>query len=497
MKRIRYALSAIFAALLFSSFHSFAQWSSPGVLFPWQAVPSQFDDEDVSPFLASVSDDSGVIHLVWSNGNQGQSDLVYATRQNGAWNEITVISDENPYAAMPSLIIDGDGTLHCAWVEMDFNFNFVIFYSRKPAGLEWETPVIVSEPELLLNTYPQLIADHDDNIRLFYTTADFSGENAFYFLKHSIIDQTNPAEPVEQPVPEMSVENQAFNSKVMTDHEGLLHCAWYDSEGGIRNISTAVFDGTEWGPTTKLVTNGQGTTLQESMPIVLAEAGSGETHAFWAASMIGNGQYSSLDNSTWTPKQNINDPHFRNTCGITDSEDFLHMAGTELTLDGGELFYHVYKNGIWEHSLIEAGTPTSKPDFPVMVISRDTLFCFYVRITEDSGYQLIESYYPLDNVTGSGPSDPLSRISLSVYPNPVTASSVLSLHNDFRGASEVNLYNMAGRKLASAGISTGETGNQTMSWSRLFGDVVLTKGLYLVEVRSNGLQASTKVAVAD
>ncbi len=497
MKRTLYTLSATLAAILLLSMQSFAQWSAPVVLFPGQAVPSQFSDEDVSPFIASVSDASGTIHLVWSNENQGQTSLVYASRDNGIWNEITTISDENPYAVMPSLVVDQNGTLHCAWVTMDFNFNFLISYSRKLAGQEWETPVIVSEPELLLNTYPQLIADQEGNIRLIYNTADFSGENAFYFLKHVIIDQANPAEPIEQLVPQVSADNQAFNPKVTMDSEGLLHCAWYDSEGGIRNISTAVFDGTEWGPTTKLVTNGQGTTLQESMPIVLAEAGSGETHAFWAASMIGNGQYSSLDNSTWTPKQNINDPHFRNTCGITDSEDFLHMAGTELTLDGGELFYHVYKNGIWEHSLIEAGTPTSKPDFPVMVISRDTLFCFYVRITEDSGYQLIESYYPLDNVTGSGPSDPLSRISLSVYPNPVTASSVLSLHYDFRGASEVNLYNMAGRKLASAGISTGETGNQTMSWSRLFGDVVLTKGLYLVEVRSNGLQASTKVAVAD
>ena len=214
MKRTLYLLSALFTALLFTPARLSAQWSQPEVILPWEAVPAQFGDEDVSPFIAAASDPAGTIHLVWSNDNQGMSTMVHASRQNGAWSEITTISSENPYSVMPSLIIDENGTLHCAWVTMDFNFNFLISYSRKFSGENWESPVVVSDPELLLNTYPQLVVDNAGNIRLFYTAADFSGENAFYYLKHALIDQQNTDNPVLQPVPQTSPDLLANQSSV-------------------------------------------------------------------------------------------------------------------------------------------------------------------------------------------------------------------------------------------------------------------------------------------
>lgn len=497
MKRSLYIFSAIFAATLFLSFQSFAQWSAPEVLFPWQAVPSQFGDEDVSPFIAPVSDASGTIHLVWSNENQGQTALVYATRENGTWSEITTISDENPYSVMPSLVIDENETLHCAWVTMDFNFNFIISYSRKFSGQDWETPVIVSDPQFLLNTYPKLVIDNTGNIRIFYTASDLSGENTFYYLKHSIIDQSNTEEPIQQPVPLSSQENFASHSSVVTDAMGMIHCTWYDKEGGVSNISTAVFDGTDWGPTTKLANSGQGATLQEDMPIVLATNSNDETLAFWVSSMIGTGQYTIKTDNIWLPKQNINDPHFRNAAGIYDANNVLHMAGTELSVVGGDLYHHTFQNGNWEHTLIEAGTTTSTPAFPSLVISNDTLFCYYVRITQSAGYQLAETYYPLDFQTGVDTSDPLFKSTLSVFPNPLNATSKLKLNLSGTGPVVFNLYNLAGIKVASAVIQIEQTGIQTLAWNQIFGNAMPANGLYVIEAKSNGLQCSGKVIIAN
>ncbi|MBK6962355.1 MAG: T9SS type A sorting domain-containing protein [Bacteroidales bacterium] len=497
MKRNLFTFSAIIAVVLFFSFQSFAQWSPPGVLFPWQAVPAQFGDEDVSPFIATVSDASGTIHLVWSNENQGQTSLVYAFRENGTWNEITTISDENPYAVMPSLLIDQNGTLHCAWVTMDFNFNFIISYSRKFAGQEWETPVVVSGPEFLLNTYPQLVMDDAGNIRLFYTAADFSEDNTFYYLRHSIIDQSNTEVPVPQPVPLTSPENLASHSSVVADAVGMIHCTWYDSEGGVSNISTAVFDGTVWGPTLKLALSGQGATLQEDMPIVLATNSNSETFAIWVSSMIGTGQYSIKANDTWLPKQNINDPHFRNAAGLYDANDVLHLAGSELSQQGGDLYHHSFQNETWEHTLIEAGTSTSTPGFPSLVISNDTLFCFYVRMTQSSGYQLVETYSPLDFETGVEPTDPFNRSLLSVYPNPVNTSSMLNFDSPNSGAVEFNLYNMAGKKMASNSIQIEHPGIQALNWSKLFGNAMPSKGLYLLEVKNGGFKSTVKIMIAE
>jgi hypothetical protein len=497
MKRILYTLSATLAALVLLSLQSFAQWSAPEVLFPWQAVPAQFGDEDVSPFIVSTTDASGTIHLIWSNENQGQTALVYAKRQNGIWSEMITVSDQNPYSVLPSLVIDADQTLHCAWVEMDFNFNFLIFYSRKLAGQDWETPVVVSDPEVLLNTYPQLIIDHNGAVRLFYTAADFSGENAFYFLKHSIIDQSDTETPIQQPVPQTSPDNLANHTTVVSHGQGMIQCTWYDSEGGVANVSTAGFDGLEWGPVTKLAIDGQGLTIQESMPIVMATNSNNETHAFWAASMVGHAQYSFLNNSNWSPKQNVNDQHFRNAVGLFDSNDVLQMAGSGLTLNGGDLYHHTLQDGNWEHTLIEEGTATSKPGFPTLVISNDTLFCFYVRITQSSGYQLVESYLPLDFQTGIEPSGPMYRPMLSVYPNPVNASGMLNFNVQNPGPVAFGLYNLTGKLMASNTIYIDQSGVQTLAWSQVFGNAMPAKGLYVVEANSNGFKSSGKVMVAD
>lgn len=497
MKRTPYTFSATLAAIILLSLQSFAQWSTPEVIFPWQAVPSQFGDEDVSPFLASVNDASGTIHLVWSNENQGQTALVYAKRENGIWSEMNTVSNQNPYSVMPSLAIDANQTLHCAWVDMDFNFNFIISYSRKFSGQDWETPVVVSDPEFILNTYPQLTIDHNGAVRLFYTAADFSGENAFYFLKHSIIDQTDTGTPIQQPVPQTSPDFLANYTTVATDGQGTIQCTWYDSEGGVRNISAAGFDGSEWGPTTRLAINGQGTSLQDDMPIALAINSSNETHAIWAASMVGHAQYSVLNNSNWTPKQNINDSHFMNVVGLFDSNDVLQMAGTELSLDGGDLYHHTLQDGNWEHTLIEAGTATSKPGFPTMVISNDTLFCFYVRITQSSGYQLIETHLPLDFQTGVEPSDPMNRTMISVYPNPVSSSSMLNFHSPNPGPVEFSLYNLTGKLVASNTLQIEQSGIQTLAWNKVFDNAMPVNGLYVIKVNSNGFRFSGKVIIAN
>jgi hypothetical protein len=497
MKRILYTLSVTLAAIVLLSSQSFAQWSAPEVLLPWQAVPAQFGDEDVSPFIASANDASGTIHLVWSNENQGQTALVYAKRQNGTWSEMITISDQNPYSVMPSLVIDANQTLHCAWVDMDFNFNFIISYARKFSGQDWETPVVVSDPEFLLNTYPQLIIDDNGAVRLFYTAADFSGENAFYFLKHSIIDQSDTETPIQQPVPQTSPDNLANHTVVVSDGQGMIQCTWYDSEGGVRNVSTAGFDGSEWGPVTKLAIDGQGATLQDDMPIVMAANSNNEIYSSWAASMVGHAQYSVMNNSNWSPKQNINDQHFRNAVGLFDGNDVLQMAGTELTLDGGDLYHHTLQDGNWEHTLIEEGTATSKPGFPTLVISNDTLFCYYVRITQSSGYQLVESYLPLDFQTGVEPSDPLIRSMLSVYPNPVNASGRLNFMAPNAGPVAFSLYNLSGKMLVSNTLQINQSGNQTFAWSQVFGNEMPAKGLYVVEINSNGFKSSGKVIVAD
>lgn len=495
MKRTLYLLSALFTALLFTPARLSAQWSQPEVILPWEAVPAQFGDEDVSPFIAAASDPAGTIHLVWSNDNQGMSTMVHASRQNGAWSEITTISSENPYSVMPSLIIDENGTLHCAWVTMDFNFNFLISYSRKFSGENWESPVVVSDPELLLNTYPQLVVDNAGNIRLFYTAADFSGENAFYYLKHALIDQQNTDNPVLQPVPQTSPDLLANQSSVVADANGMLHCVWHDSEGGASNISTASFDGTAWGPTTKLANSGQGSSIQDEMPIVLLSNSSNETFALWVASMSGIGQFSIMQNSSWSPGQNTADPHFRNATGLCDPNNVLNMAGTTLSPSGGDLYHHTYQNGTWEHNLIEAGTSTSAPGFPVLVIGNDTLFCFYVRNTQSSGYLLVESHQPIDFHTGTDQQDPLFASQLNIFPNPVNASGTLGFNAPGSGTAELSLYDLAGKKVAYNRLPISTPGMQTFTWNQVFANLNARKGLYILEVKNDEFRVSGKVVI--
>jgi hypothetical protein len=81
-----------------------------------------------------------------------------------------------------------------------------------------------------------------------------------------------------------------------------------------------------------------------------------------------------------------------------------------------------------------------------LVIGNDTLFCFYVRNTQSSGYQLVESHQPIDFHTGTDQQDPLFASQLNIFPNPVNASGTLGFNAPGSGTAELSLYDLAGKK---------------------------------------------------
>jgi hypothetical protein len=122
------------------------------------------------PSLATGS--NGAVHLAWTVGEDPAADVHLATSTDGGltFGSPSVVANSDGHADAPTLVVDGDGTLHVAYAEASRESpgRYAIHYTRRPTGQEaFETPLAVC----LGDTsgvdhvgFPSLAVDGDGNL---------------------------------------------------------------------------------------------------------------------------------------------------------------------------------------------------------------------------------------------------------------------------------------------------------------------------------------------
>jgi hypothetical protein len=114
----------------------------------------------------------GVVHLGWTTGEDPAADVRLATSADGGltFGAPAVVATSDGHADAPKLVVDNDGTLHCAFAEAPRMSpgRSTIQYTRRPAGQQrFETPRAISPgdtSDVHHVGFPSLAVDRDSNL---------------------------------------------------------------------------------------------------------------------------------------------------------------------------------------------------------------------------------------------------------------------------------------------------------------------------------------------
>lgn len=480
----------VFFLTAFSS-TAFAQWSMPQTIYQGTASPEP-GPFWISPVIVTQKDPSGVIHLVWTNKVTDERNvLAHATFSNGQWSQMEVLpSDVNTSVMLPSLEITPDGRLHVSYTAFLPDGTWGVMYTSKPTGGQWSAPSLVSSTENLFNAYAQLICDAQQMPHVIYVAFAMDGESTM--LKHVKFSADNPSQAEQLSVP--ADAQGGFNPRVVKSQDGTINCFWYKNTDEGSSVMYASFGGSSWSATTTLATPATTSVMDES-PIVAVSTPSDELYALWYSMQQGEAMYKHFTpGQGWGMLEQASDGAFVMASGISDSQNNLHIAGN-LNDEENEIYdmkYHFLSGGQWIHELIEQATAVELPSFPALIISGDTLYCFYARLYPEGGGELAMSWKILDFLTPVSHLPVNKDIALKVSPNPLESSSVVSFTTKGRGEVKFILTDALGRT-EYATMPVQDAGNNTVNLNSIFTQP-RQRGIYILKiVTSSGTDTVTLV----
>ena len=472
------------------------QWSSPETLFPGIATPGQFPGEaGSSPYLAASLTPDGNIHLVWSNEGEYGTTLMYAVRQNGKWGLPEEIPGTGPISIWPNLLADASGTLLATWVTAQSEESFQICFSKKVPGQDWTSPVVVSAPDYPWNSYPRLISGDDGKIHLFYTAAYPAGMLVYTFVKHYTIDPENPGTPQMMTSPPANPQPSAFNPVVGKDPSGHIQCIWYDYINNSRCLFTSGLEGSQWSPLMTLASNGSQSFLMDESPAVLVHSSPQEMVALWLSLQPESAQYRTWsEGSGWSDLQSYAMPQFRFPFGIHDSQYKCHFTGNDDDERGGDLYYHTYAEGEWGSERIEMGTPNSMPGFSALLLSGDTLFCYYIRYTSGP-CELVQSWKVLNYLTPVEDPDCGPEMYVQISPNPAGPESRIFIQGHGGQPIHMAIVDCRGKTAAAKQFAAKDVGNAEIPLSEIVSWEKTPAGIYLLRIQSGSKTYTRKIVI--
>jgi hypothetical protein len=197
---------------------------------PWGGswtIPVKFTDTGTkeSGYPAMIVDDENNLHVVWSE-NYYDLEIYYRSKSSGGgWSSAVNISDTSGNSRQPSVTVDNGGNLHVVWSD-DAALNNEIYYTTKPSGGDWSTPINISNNPSY-SYYPLIVADKEDNVHVVWRDQDvFNGDTDIYYtVKANLGHWPRPA----------NISNNTGNSDypaITVNNENTLHIAWSDYTTG-------------------------------------------------------------------------------------------------------------------------------------------------------------------------------------------------------------------------------------------------------------------------
>lgn len=185
----------VFGAVLFLSFLLVGSPSFPTratsakglalAAFPgWTAPVNVSHTPGLSQLPRMALDASGNLQMVWADASAGNYEVLYASKAPGsAWSAPLDLSNNPAGDAEPVIVADGGGTLHVAWYSITAQPEN-IYYTARPPGGSWSAPVVISGP-LTNSVWPDLAVGPDGTVHAVWSDPHNGNAEIWYSSKPS------------------------------------------------------------------------------------------------------------------------------------------------------------------------------------------------------------------------------------------------------------------------------------------------------------------------
>ncbi|MGB7540270.1 MAG: sialidase family protein [Anaerolineales bacterium] len=288
-----------------------------------------------------VADNSGDLHAAWVDYRNGGNDIYYSNSSDGGenWSANTKVNDGiSSSAGVPSLAVDGSGTLYVTWWDNRNGPRAIFFSKSTDHGNTWSANIRINDMAGANASAPSLAID-DSGILYIAWHDNRAGSYNVYISKS--IDGGSTWSPGIQ-VSDRSINGLIYVTLIV-DHNGNLYAAWRSSNGndyGDYLLSKSTDGGTTWSDSIR-VNNVPGS-MSNSSPAVLAADNGNHLYAAWHCSEPSGGweenyvcfSKSSDGGAHWSPSVNAsNIPyHVVYKMGLAvdaDENIYVTYAGSE------------------------------------------------------------------------------------------------------------------------------------------------------------------------
>jgi hypothetical protein len=224
-------------------------------------------------------DAAGNAYAVWSDWRNGNGDIYFAYRPQGAtWGPGVRVNDDSSGARQqyPVIAVDGDGNAFAVWSDRR-NSNADIYFAYRPAGGGWGANVKVNDdPGTASQTFPDIAVDAAGNAYAIWRDSRNSNDN-IYFAYRPAGGGWGPNVMVND---DTGSANQ-LQPAIAVDGSGNAFAVWTDWRGGSDdyNIYSAYRPvGGSWGSNQR-VNDDQGTAWQAEPDVAVDSTGN--AYAIW------------------------------------------------------------------------------------------------------------------------------------------------------------------------------------------------------------------------
>jgi len=448
-------------------------WSPAEVLFPNIAQPGSADlgGETSGPYFDAKPDAGNRIHLVWSDGAAGETEILYSKGTTTAFSSPENVSQMPQTAsAWPSLAVAADGRIYCAWTELSEDMEGAsIFLSFKNPGGNWSSPVLVSDPDAdPISIYPSVCVTGTGAVIIAYNSVTFD-EVAIDYLFEIQILVFNPSGSVIDglPSPETDSSSSAFRPIIAADKSGGIHCVWYDGDNGMlpsgRYVAYSRFNGQTWTQTNSISDASEQVWDDLSLQCLTNDAG--DLTVLWTSFIpIENQMAVKPLGQGFEPSQTLPFETTNWDAAITSNGD-LHFAGDS---PEGSLDYAVRTAGSWLLGTPLVSEAGEDGYYPEMAVSNDTLHLFW-----EEGGQLLHRTKISQLIRTAESVEP----ALHFFPNPCSEWFQITLP-PLSEESQVQVFDANGSLLL----------EQKIRGKARISVAALSPGTYVLSVVSEGLQ---------
>lgn len=222
---------------------------------PWSGAVTIADDEEEKFGLKVRANAAGDAAIAWFGSMSGSHVVRVATRPaGGAWEEPVALTDLEGNARNPDLAVAADGEVTVVWTERESSSVWRIRAAVRPAGGEWEEPVVLSDSEGKADS-PHLAVAPDGSLTVVWIQVTGKGDEGIVLSKSRPPGGAWEADPDELSGP----EGLATVPRVAVDAQGDATAVWQRKDipgaSGFRYWvqSARRVDG-EWGETVFIAT---------------------------------------------------------------------------------------------------------------------------------------------------------------------------------------------------------------------------------------------------